>query len=167
MAQPAVVPKPPVVAPGLTSEVTLNVNGVDHTLVVDNRWNLANVLRDQLGLTGTKISCDRGDCGSCAVLVDGVPMLSCVTLAAEMGGRKITTIEGIGTASNLHKIQAAFRDNLGAQCGICTPGLIIVSKALLDKNPKPTADQIKQELSGNLCRCGNYPFIIKSLQAVS
>jgi len=166
MAQAPPVVKPPVVAPGVTSEVTLNVNGVDHTVVVDNRSNLTDVLRLQLGLTGTKVSCDRGECGACAVLVDGVPMLSCVTLAADMGGKKVTTIEGIGTPSNPHKLQAAFRDNLGAQCGMCTPGMILVSKALLDRNPNPTADQIKQELAGNLCRCGNYPFILKSVQAV-
>jgi aerobic-type carbon monoxide dehydrogenase small subunit (CoxS/CutS family) len=159
-----VTPKPPGVGPGLSTEVTLNVNGIDHTLLVDNRWNLADVLREQLGLTGTKVSCDRGECGACTVLVDGVPMLSCVTLAADMGGKKITTIEGIGTSSNLDKLQASFRDNLGSQCGICSPGMIIVSKALLDKNPKPTEDEIRQALSGNLCRCGNYPNILKSVQ---
>jgi aerobic-type carbon monoxide dehydrogenase small subunit (CoxS/CutS family) len=168
MAQaPQVVVTPPTVAADLTSQVTLNVNGVDHLLVVDNRWNLADVLREQLGLTGTKVACDRAECGACTVLVDGVPMLSCTTLSADMGGKKITTIEGLGTTSNLHPLQASFLKNLGGQCGMCTPGMILVSKALLDKNPKPTADQIKQELSGNLCKCGNWPNIVKSVQGVS
>jgi xanthine dehydrogenase YagT iron-sulfur-binding subunit len=166
-AQQAAVKPPVVTGAGLTSQVTLNVNGVDHLLVVDNRWSLADILREQLGLTGSKVGCDRGECGSCAVLVDGVPMQSCTLLAAEMGGKKITTIEGIGTAANLHPIQTAFINNMGTQCGFCAPGMIVVSKALFDKTPKPTVDQIKAALSGNLCNCGNYTLVLKSLQAVS
>jgi len=148
---------------GYTSLITLNVNGVDYALLVDNRWSLADVLREKLGLTGTKTGCDRGECGSCAVLVDGVPMLSCMLLACSVSGRKITTIEGIGSVGNLDKLQQAFVNNEGIQCGICIPGIIVVSKALLEKNPKPTEDEVKEALSGNLCKCGNWPYIVKSV----
>ncbi|MEM3387223.1 MAG: (2Fe-2S)-binding protein [Nitrososphaerales archaeon] len=148
---------------GYTSLITLNVNGVDYALLVDNRWSLADVLREKLGLTGTKTGCDRGECGSCAVLVDGVPMLSCMLLACSVSGSKITTIEGIGTVGNLDKLQASFVNNEGIQCGMCIPGIIVVSKALLEKNPKPTEEEVKEALSGNLCKCGNWPFIVKSV----
>jgi len=153
----------PVPEVGYTSLITLNVNGVDYALLVDNRWSLADVLREKLGLTGTKIGCDRGECGACAVLVDGVPMLSCMILACSVSGRKITTIEGIGSVGKLDKLQASFVNNEGVQCGICIPGIIVVSKALLEKNPKPTEEEVKEALSGNLCKCGNWPFIIKSV----
>ena len=153
----------PVPEVGYTSLITLNVNGVDYALLVDNRWSLADVLREKLGLTGTKTGCDRGECGACAVLVDGVPMLSCMLLACSVSGRKITTIEGIGSVGKLDKIQQAFMNNEGVQCGMCIPGIIVVTKALLEKNPKPTEAEVKEALSGNLCKCGNWPFIIKSV----
>jgi carbon-monoxide dehydrogenase small subunit len=153
----------PVPEVGYTSLITLNVNGVDYALLVDNRWSLADVLREKLGLTGTKTGCDRGECGSCAVLVDGVPMLSCMLLACSVSGRKITTIEGIGSVGKLDKIQQAFMNNEGVQCGMCIPGIIVVTKALLEKNPKPTEAEVKEALSGNLCKCGNWPFIVKSV----
>lgn len=129
-------------------------------------WDtLAHTLREKLGLTGTKVACDNGACGSCTVLMDGKPILSCSILTADCDGREITTIEGLGdpVTGELHPIQQAFIDNHGIQCGFCIPGMILSSKALLDKNPDPTEDEIKEGLSGNLCRCGNYSLILKSV----
>ncbi len=131
-----------------------------------------DVLREKLNLTGTKRMCDKGECGSCTVLINGVPKLSCMILAMEAQGQPILTIEGLRTSLNrsgtaLHYIQQAFVNNDGSQCGICTPGIIMTSKALLDANPNPTADQVKAALSGNICRCGCYPEIVQSVLAAA
>ena len=149
--------------------VTLNVNGETHELMVDPNWTLADVLRDKLGLMGTKLSCDIGDCGFCAVIMDGRPILSCLALAAMCEGQNITTIEALAdpTTGELHPIQKAFNEHHGLQCGFCTPGFIMSAKVLLDKNPNPTLDEVKEAVSGVLCRCGNYPKIFDSVLAAS
>ena len=129
-------------------------------------WDtLATTLRERLGLTGTKVACDNGACGSCTVLMNGRAILSCSTLTADCDGNEITTIEGLGNpvTGELHPIQQAFVDYHGAQCGFCIPGMILSSKAFLDKNPNPTEEEVKEGLSGNLCRCGNYGLILKSI----
>jgi 4-hydroxybenzoyl-CoA reductase subunit gamma len=147
--------------------ISLTVNGrrrddavADHTLLVD-------YLRDQLGLTGTKTGCDGGECGACTVLVDGAPQLACITLAARCAGRKIETIEGLVQGGRMNRLQAAFHERLGTQCGFCTPGMIMAAEALLRKNPAPDETAIRDALSGNLCRCTGYVKIIESVQAAS
>ena len=129
-------------------------------------WDtLAYTLRERLGLTGTKVACDNGACGSCTVLMNGRAILSCSTLTADCDGKEIITIEGLAdpVTGALHPLQQAFVDHHGVQCGFCIPGMILSSKALLDKNPDPTEEEIKEGLSGNLCRCGNYSLILKSV----
>jgi len=129
-------------------------------------WDtLAYTLRERLGLTGTKVACDNGACGSCTVLMNGRAILSCSTLTADCDGKEIITIEGLANpvTGELHPIQQAFVDHHGVQCGFCIPGMILSSKALLDNNPDPTEEEIKEGLSGNLCRCGNYSLILKSV----
>lgn len=151
-------------------QVVLNVNGQEHKLVVDVRWTLLEVLRTQLGLTGTKQGCDRSECGACTVLLDGKPVNSCTILAARTAGKAIVTIEGLSNAAiyqDLHPIQRAFHENGGYMCGFCTSGQIISAKALLDSNPNPSEAEIRQALSGNLCRCTGYTKIIQSVQAAA
>ncbi len=145
--------------------IRLSVNGVEEEIAVKPWWTLAFVLREILGLTGTKVACDNGACGSCTVLMDGKSILSCSTLTADCDGKEITTIEGLGdpVRGEFHPIQQAFIDHHGIQCGFCIPGMILSSKALLDANPDPTEEEIKEGLSGNLCRCGNYSLQIKSV----
>jgi aerobic-type carbon monoxide dehydrogenase small subunit (CoxS/CutS family) len=133
---------------------------------VDNRWSLADTLRYKLGMIGTKVGCDRGECGACAVLLDGTPVLSCMMLAVDAQGHKITTIEGIGMPGSLSNIQASLIDNDGVQCGFCMPGIVVVATAYLKQNPTPTDIQWRQALAGNLCRCSNHPFILQGLEAV-
>ena len=149
--------------------VSLTVNGSKYTLKVSSMDTLADVIREQLGLTGTKIMCDNGECGACTVLVDNVPMLSCTMLAIECEGLDIATIEGLANsdAGTLHPVQKAFVELSGMQCGICTPGMILTGKALLDKNPNPTEDEVREALSGNLCRCGNYKRITECVLAAA
>jgi carbon-monoxide dehydrogenase small subunit len=133
-------------------------------------WDrLLDTLREKLGLTGTKSSCDRGACGACSVLIDGRLALSCLVLTVDCNGREITTIEGLCDPKTgiLHPIQEAFLENNGAQCGYCTPGMIIATKALLDQNPNPTEEDVKWALAGNICRCGNYNLIAKSVVAAA
>ena len=136
--------------------VTLKVNGKSYRVEVDHRQTLAEVLRDELGLTGTKIGCDRGECGACTVIIDRRNMYSCSQLAVWMQGKDILTIEGLAKGDKLDPIQEAFIEHDGPQCGFCTSGQIMSGKALLLKNPKPTEAQARRGLSGNLCRCGNY-----------
>jgi len=143
--------------------ITLNVNGRTHKIEVENRWTLLDVLRDKLGLTGTKKSCDGGECGSCTVIMDDRAVYSCMILAVEAEGSKIITIEGLLDGEKLHPIQKAFADNDALQCGYCTPGQIMSAKALLDKNPNPTVKEVKRTMAGNLCRCVSYPNIIKAV----
>jgi carbon-monoxide dehydrogenase small subunit len=133
-------------------------------------WHtLAQTLRETLGLTGTKIGCNNGECGACTVIMNGKPILSCSTLTVECDGKEITTIEGLGDPirGQLHPLQQAFIDHDGLQCGFCTPGMIMQAKFLLDKTPNPTEQQVKEGLSGNLCRCGSYKKIVESVLAAS
>ena len=136
--------------------VTLSINGDPYEVLADPRNNLLQVLREQLSLTGTKCGCNNGVCGSCTVLIDDLPVRACLTLAVAAADREITTIEGLETNGNLHPVQQAIIDCQGLQCGFCTPGMVIAAKALLDSNPNPTLNEIREELSGNLCRCTGY-----------
>jgi carbon-monoxide dehydrogenase small subunit len=147
--------------------IRLNVNGQSHEVTVPARRTLVDMIRYDLGLTGTKEACSVGVCGACTVLLDGRMAASCITLAVQADGAEITTIEGIGTPDNLHPVQQAFIDHGGFQCGICTPGQIMAAKALLDENPSPTEDEIKEWMMGNLCRCTGYYQIIESIQAAA
>jgi carbon-monoxide dehydrogenase small subunit len=149
--------------------ITLTVNSDEHKVRVWPTETLADVLREKLGLTGTKIMCDMGDCGSCSVLVNGKAMLSCLMLAIECEGKNILTIEGMANqeTDQLHPIQEAFIKHNGMQCGMCTPGMILTAKALLDENPDPTEDEVREALAGNLCRCGNYKRITECVLAAA
>ena len=146
--------------------ITLKVNGVEEEAVIEPWWNLAHVLRDQLNLTGTKIGCGEGDCGTCTVLVDGKAVKSCLYLAMKARGKDIITIEGLKDENGeLHPLQQAFIDNFAIQCGYCTPGMIMTAKALLDETPNPTEEQVKKGLDGNLCRCTGYVKIVDAVLA--
>ena len=142
----------------------LSVNGEAAEASVAPYKTLLEVLREDLGLTGTKHGCELGECGACAVLVDGEPRLSCLTLALDCAGRAVETIEGLARGPQLHPLQAAFADFGGSQCGYCTPGVIMTAKALLDRNPNPTRDQIKEATAGNLCRCTGYQQITDAIE---
>lgn len=144
-------------------QVKLTINGKDFNLVVEPQETLLDILRDKLNLTGAKKMCDRGECGGCTVLLDGNPIYSCMYLTIRAEGANITTIEGVAQKDKLHPLQQAFIDNDAYQCGFCTPGFLLVSTALLKKNPHPTLDQIKEGLSGNLCRCGNFAKIYQAI----
>lgn len=146
------------------SLVRLRVNGATHDLAVRGRDTLAQVLREGCGLTGTKVGCDLGTCGCCTVLLDGKAALACLTLALEAEGREITTIEGMGSGSKLHPLQEAFATCGGSQCGYCTPGFVMASAALLDRNASPSREQIKDAISGNLCRCTGYVKIVDAIE---
>lgn len=142
--------------------IVLNVNGRRFRLSVEPRWTLVDVLRDRLDLTGTKRACDRGECGSCTVLRDGVPVNACLTLALEAQDCEITTVEGLSKAGKLHPIQKAFIENDSMQCGFCTPGMVVTLSALLADNPSPTDNEIRKAVSGNLCKCATYPKIFRA-----
>ncbi|MGB6686739.1 MAG: (2Fe-2S)-binding protein [Terracidiphilus sp.] len=137
--------------------VTLTVNGKEHTVRIEPRTTLAEALRIELNMTGTKISCDRGVCSSCTVLLDKMPVNSCMTLALDAMGRHVTTIEGITADEKMHPLQAAFVRHDAMQCGFCTPGMVMSCAALLERNPHPTEADVRRAVSGNLCRCGTYP----------
>lgn len=147
----------------------LTVNGERYELSVAPTETLVDVLREKLGLTGTKIMCNEGECGSCTVLIDGKPVLSCLTLAVECEGKDILTIEGVADSvtGKLHPIQKTFIELSGMQCGVCTPGMILTAKALLEDNPSPTEDDVREALAGNLCRCGNYKRITECVLAAA
>jgi xanthine dehydrogenase YagT iron-sulfur-binding subunit len=147
--------------------IQLNVNDKIHRLKVKSHWTLLEVLRKEIGLTGTKKFCDRGSCGACTVIMDGKAVYACSRLAVEADGKKILTIEGLLQGEKLHPVQEAFLEHDGMQCGFCTPGQIMSVKALLDKNPRPTQADIKEGLSGNICRCSAYPKILKSAMAAA
>jgi carbon-monoxide dehydrogenase small subunit len=148
-------------------EIHLTVNNQPYRLIVPPWRTLLEVIREDLGLTGTKEGCGLGECGACTVLIDGRAVNSCLVLATEADGREITTIEGLADGDKLHPIQQAFVDHGGLQCGFCTPGMIMSAKALLDENPHPTEEEIKQGIAGNLCRCTGYAKIIESIKAAA
>lgn len=147
--------------------LTLNLNGRERQLLAADGALLIDVLRDELGLTGTKRGCDGGECGACTVLVDDQPRLACSTLAHQVAGRQVETVESLATLGRLSRLQQAFHEKLGAQCGYCTPGMIMASEGLLRRNPRPSVDEIKDALAGNLCRCTGYVKIIESVQAAA
>lgn len=147
--------------------IKLQVNGDIYEVAVEHWRTLLEVLRDELDLTGTKKGCDEGDCGACTVLINGKSVTSCLTLAIEAQGKEITTVEGLAYGEALHPIQEAFVEHGGLQCGFCTPGMILSAKALLDKKPMPSEDEIKLGIAGNLCRCTGYIKIVESIEAAS
>ena len=144
--------------------LALTVNGEERDVVVAGYKTLLEVLREDLGLTGTKHGCELGECGACAVLVDGEPVLSCLLLAVECAGAEVTTVEGLAQGPALSRLQAAFADKGAAQCGYCTPGILVTAQALLDRNPHPTRAEIAEALSGNLCRCTGYLQIFEAVE---
>lgn len=148
-------------------QIRLKVNGEAYELIVEPNETLLELIRDRLGLTGTKQSCDMEVCGACTVLLDGKPVSSCTTLAFEARDREITTIEGLASNGKLHPIQEAFLEKGGLQCGFCTPGMILTSKALLEENPDPTEEEIREYMHGNLCRCTGYYMIVESVLAAA
>jgi carbon-monoxide dehydrogenase small subunit len=145
--------------------IRLEVNGEPVELAVEPHWTLLDTLRDQLDLTGAKKGCDRGDCGGCTVLLDGKPVTSCMMLAVQADGRRITTIEGLRTNARLHPLQQAFVDHGAVQCGFCTPGMILAAVALLEENPTPTEAEVREAIAGNLCRCTGYNKIVDAVMA--
>jgi xanthine dehydrogenase YagT iron-sulfur-binding subunit len=147
--------------------ITLTVNGKNASLSVEANQTLLDVLRDRLDLTGPKKVCDRGECGGCTVLLDGVPVYACMYLAIRADGKAVKTVEGLAEGDKLHPVQEAFIEKDGYQCGFCTPGFLMTTSAFLEKNPAPSLDEIKQALSGNLCRCGNYAKIYGAVDAAA
>lgn len=150
-----------------TAQIRLEVNGWSHRLEVRHHWSLLDVLREQLDLTGSKRGCDRGECGSCTVLLDGSPVYSCLLLAVQVRGRTVFTVEGLADDGKLDPVQQAFLDQDGGQCGYCTPGFLMSTKALLDADPQPDDAQIRAALAGNLCRCNAYGRIMASVRAAA
>jgi len=147
--------------------LTLTVNGEALPVSFAPYKTLLELLREDLGLTGTKHGCELGECGACAVLIDGEPQLACLLLALECEGRSIATVEGLAAGAELHPLQAAFADLGGSQCGYCTPGILMTAKALLDAEPQPDRERIREALSGNLCRCTGYQQIVESVEHVA
>src|SRR5689334_17286156 len=150
-----------------STQVAFRVNGADETTVVDNRVTLLDALRDRLGLVGTKKGCDQGACGACTVLLDGKRVLSCLTLAAQCEGREVATIEGLAADGRLHPVQEAFIRHDAFQCGYCTPGQIVSAVALLQEGRAGSDEEIREFMSGNLCRCGAYPNIVAAIREVA
>ncbi|MBO9386910.1 MAG: (2Fe-2S)-binding protein [Thermomicrobium sp.] len=147
--------------------ITLTVNGRSISAEVEARMTLADFLREQLGLTGTKLGCELGACGSCTVLWDGAAVRSCLVLAAQADGANLTTIEGLATGEAMHPVQQAFWEHHGLQCGFCTPGMVLTAVALLEENPDPSEQEIREALSGNLCRCTGYQNIVRAVRAAA
>jgi aerobic-type carbon monoxide dehydrogenase small subunit (CoxS/CutS family) len=161
-AAPAAAPEGPDAAEG-AAPVALTVNGKKHTLRVDPRRTLLTLLRDDLDLTGTKLVCDRGNCGGCTVLLNDRPVYSCMTLALDADGKKVQTVEGLEKNGKLHPLQSAFVEHDALMCGFCTPGFLMSCKHLLDTNKNPTLDDVKNACAGNICRCGTYPRIFEAV----
>ena len=157
---------PKTVGPGRVP-VTIDVNGASRRLEVEPRTTLAEALRFDLGLTGTKVVCDRGSCSACTVFVDGTPVCSCMTLAIDTAGRRVKTIEGLAKGDRLHPVQEAFIEKDAMQCGFCTPGMVMSCAALLERNPSPSLEDVKMATSGNLCRCGTYPKVFEATLAAA
>jgi xanthine dehydrogenase YagT iron-sulfur-binding subunit len=159
-AAPAAAP----IDPSQLTKATLMINGRQHHVLVEPRWSLLYVLRERLGLTGTKVGCERGECGACSVLIDGKPRYACMTLALEAEGAEITTVEGLMRGEALGPVQRGFVEEDGYQCGYCTPGQVVAAEGLLRLNPNPSVDEIREGMSGNICRCGAYPHIYKAVR---
>jgi xanthine dehydrogenase YagT iron-sulfur-binding subunit len=177
-APPALDAAEPGIQPGLQPDLNIDpgvphtaiqvtVNGARHRLQVEDRWTLVEMLRDHLGLTGTKIGCDRGECGACTVLMDGKPVYSCSNLAVWADGRSIQTVEGLATGDRLDPLQQAFIEHDAPQCGFCTSGQLMSARALLNANPHPTADQVRSAMTGNICRCSNYNRYVEAVLAAA
>jgi len=160
-------PGAPTAGAGEPTKVTLRVNGRVHTVLTEPRWTLLFVLRERLGLTGTKVGCERGECGACTVLLDGTPVYACMMLALEAEGHEVTTLEGLMNGEELGPVQQAFLQEDAFQCGYCTPGQIVAAEGLLRANPQPTLEEIRAGMSGNLCRCGTYAHIFKAVKKAS
>jgi carbon-monoxide dehydrogenase small subunit len=143
------------------------INGEEVSVLADTRDTLLDLLRDRLGLTGTKEGCGNGNCGTCTVLMDGAPINACLVLALEVPGRSVTTIEGLSAGGELHPLQQALVEHGGTQCGFCTPGIVLAAKALLDENARPSEAQIRHAIAGNLCRCTGYGKIVEAIAAVA
>ena len=148
-------------------EITLTVNGDPHTIAVKSHHTLLKVLREQLGITSPKAGCENGECGACTIIMDGVPVNSCLVLAPEADGATVETVESLSTDGDLHPLQTAFIEHNAVQCGFCTPGMLMSAKALLDRTPHPTEDEIRLALVGNLCRCTGYTRIVDAIQDVA
>lgn len=144
--------------------ITLRVNGQPYSVEVEPRWLLSDVLRHKIGLTGTHVGCEQGVCGACTVLVDGQPQRSCLLFAVQVNEAEIRTIEGFSSEGSLTAVQEAFQDHHALQCGFCTPAMVVTTEALLDRNPDPTENEIREALSGNLCRCTGYQFIVDAVK---
>ena len=157
----------PAAGAGEPSKVTLRINSRTHTILAEPRWTLLFVLRERLGLTGTKVGCERGECGACTVLFDGTPVYACMILALEAEGHEITTLEGLMNGEELGPVQQAFLHEDAFQCGYCTPGQIMAAEGLLRTNAHPTFEEIRTGMSGNLCRCGTYAHIFKAVKRAS
>jgi len=147
--------------------IRVTVNGTEHRMEVEDRWTLNEFLRDHVGLTGSKIGCNRGECGACTVLVDGEPVYSCSTLAVWADGRDIVTVEGLERDGDVSVLQQAFMDHNAPQCGFCTPGQLMTATALLDRIPQPTTEEVREAMVGNLCRCSNYNAIVEAVLAAA
>ena len=151
----------------MTRTIRVRVNGREHECLVEPRKTLVDFLREDLDLTGTHVGCEHGVCGACTVLLDGEPVRSCLLLAVQMDGADLMTVEGLADGERLHPIQQAFWDHHGLQCGFCTPGLLLTVKAFLEENSAPTDDEIREAISGNLCRCTGYHFIVEAIRAAA
>jgi aerobic-type carbon monoxide dehydrogenase small subunit (CoxS/CutS family) len=149
------------------TRIALTVNGTAHEIEADDRWTLTELLRDHLALTGTRIGCNRGECGACTVLLDGEPVYSCSTLAVWADGRKVVTVEGLEQNGSITKLQQAFMSHNAPQCGFCTSGQLMSATALLQRNAQPTVQEIREALAGNLCRCSNYNAIVEAVRAAA
>jgi len=147
--------------------INLTVNGHPYEVAVEPHWTLLETVREQLALTGSKEGCGTGDCGACSMIVDGRLITSCLMLAPEADGAEVTTIEGLAPNGDLHPVQQAFIEAGGVQCGFCTPGMIMAAKALLDRNPRPTLDEVREGLAGNLCRCTGYTKIYEAVMSAA
>ena len=156
-----------VVAPQRKVHLTLRVNGDDLDVSFAPYKTLLEVLREELNLTGTKHGCELGECGACAVLVDGEAVLACLVLAVECAGRSVQTVEGLARGTTLHPLQAAFADHGGSQCGYCTPGMLMTAKALLEAEPNPSRERIQEAIAGNICRCTGYSQIVEAIESAA
>ncbi|MBI4634882.1 MAG: (2Fe-2S)-binding protein [Candidatus Rokubacteria bacterium] len=151
----------------MSRTIRVRVNGREHERLVEVRETLADFLREDLDLTGTHVGCEHGVCGACTVLLDGQPVRSCLLLAVQVDGADLTTVEGLADGDRLHPLQQAFWDHHGLQCGFCTPGILLTAKAFLEEHPRPTDDEIREAISGNLCRCTGYHFIVEAIRAAA